>query len=125
MRRKKININKIRPSYGMLIFVILLFLVFSFRIVYLCATDYMVGESTISAFIKSRNTNEEIILPTRGSIIDANGNVLAEDVASYTVIAYLDERRSEGSEEPLHVVDADITAEKLSPYLKMEVEVLI
>ena len=124
MRRKKINVNKIRPSYGMLMFVILLFLVFSFRIVYLCATDYMVGESTISAFIKSRNTNEEIILPTRGSIIDANGNVLAEDVASYTVIAYLDERRSEGSEVPLHVLDVATTAEKLAPHLRMEVDVL-
>ena len=125
MRKKnKININKIRPSYGMLLFVILLFLVFGFRIVYLCTTNYRVGDSTIMAFIESRNTKEEILLPKRGSIIDANGNVLAEDVASYTVIAYLDESRSEGSKEPLHVIDVDVTAERLAPYLEMDVSVL-
>lgn len=124
MRRNKINVNKIRPSYGMLLFVVLLFLVFGGRIIYLCISDYKVGNGTISAFIESRNTNEEIILPTRGSIIDANGNVLAEDVASYTVIAYLDARRSEGSSKPLHVVDAVATASMLAPYLNMDVEVL-
>lgn len=123
-KKKKININKIRPSYGMLLFVILLFLVFGFRIVYLCTTNYRVGDSTIMAFIESRNTKEEILLPKRGSIIDANGNVLAEDVASYTVIAYLDESRSEGSKEPLHVIDVDATAERLAPYLEMDVSVL-
>lgn len=124
MRRNKINVNKIRPSYGMLLFIVSLFIVFSFRIIYLCNTNYKVGDSTIMTFIESRNTKEEIILPTRGSIIDANGNVLAEDVASYTVIAYLDERRSEGSKEPLHVVDINITAEKLAPYLHTDVNVL-
>ncbi len=103
---------------------ILLFCVFAMRIVYLCTTDYMVGNETITAFIKSRNTKEETLLPKRGSILDKNGNVLAEDVASYTVIAYLDKSRSEGSKTPLHVVDPDITAERLAPYLNMDVEVL-
>ena len=124
MRRIKINVNKIRPSYGVVFFVVLLFLLFSWRVLYLCMTNYSVGDSTIVSFIENRNTKEEVILPTRGSIIDSNGNVLAEDVASYTVIAYLDGSRSEGSKEILHVVDADITAEKLAPYLDMKVEVL-
>ena len=103
---------------------ILLFCVFAMRIVYLCTTDYMVGNETITAFIKNRNTKEETLLPKRGSILDKNGNVLAEDVASYTVIAYLDKSRSEGSKTPLHVVDPDITAGRLAPYLNMDVEVL-
>lgn len=124
MRRNKINVNKIRPSYGMLFFIVSLFLVFSLRIFYLCNVNYKVGNSTIMDFIASRNTKEEIILPKRGSIIDKNGNVLAEDVASYTVIAYLDESRSEGSKDPLHVIDVDITAERLAPYLNTDVNVL-
>lgn len=123
-KKNKLNVNKIRPSYGVFVFIILLFVVFGCRVFYLCTTDYKVGDSTITAFIEARNTKEEIILPTRGSIIDSNGNVLAEDVASYTVIAYLDESRSEGSKDPLHVVDVDATAEKLAPYLEMDVEVL-
>lgn len=124
MKKKKVNVNKIRSGYGLLLFIISLFGFFCFRIFYLCTTDYSVGNSTISAFIQTRNTEEEVILPKRGSIIDSNGNVLAEDVASYTVIAYLDESRSEGSKEPLHVVDVDATAERLAPYLEMDVEVL-
>lgn len=124
MRRVKINVNKIRPSYGMLVLIVLLSFLFAFRVMYLCLTDYKVGDSTISAFIESRNTEEEIILPKRGSIIDVNGNVLAEDVASYTVIAYLRESRSEGSDVPLHVVDIDATANKLAPHLGMDVSVL-
>ena len=124
LKKKKINVNKIRPSYGMLLFIVSLFTIFSIRIVYLCTTNYKVGNSTIMAFIESRNTKEEVILPTRGSIIDANGNILAEDVASYTVIAYLDEKRSEGSKKPLHVIDIEATTEKLAPYLNMDVSIL-
>lgn len=123
-KKKKTNINKIKPNYVMFPTAILLFCVFAMRIVYLCTTDYMVGNETITAFIKNRNTKEETLLPKRGSILDKNGNVLAEDVASYTVIAYLDKSRSEGSKTPLHVVDPDITAERLAPYLNMDVEVL-
>ncbi len=123
-KKNQVNINKIKPNYVMFPLTIILFFIFGIRVVYLCTTDYLVGEETITAFIKKRNTAEEVILPKRGSILDHNGNVLAEDVASYTVIAYLDARRSENSKEPLHVVDVDITAEKLAPYLNMDVEVL-
>lgn len=124
MKRKKVNVNKIRPNYFMFIFTIVLFCSFVGRIIYLCTTDYQVGDSTITAFIRARNTNEEVLLPKRGSIFDSKGEVLAEDVASYTVIAYLDPSRSENSEEPLHVVDVNATAERLAPYLGMDVEVL-
>ena len=125
MKKKKANnIDKIRPNYILLPCILLLFCLLIARIFYLCTVDYNVGEVTISDFIKSRNTEEETILPKRGSILDAHGNVLAEDVASYTVIAYLDKRRSENSKVPLHVVDADATAEKLAPLINMDVEVL-
>ena len=118
----KTNIEKIRPNYILAPCVLLLFCALIARVFYLCTVDYKVGEETISAFIKSRNTEEDTILPKRGSILDANNNVLAEDVASYSVIAYLDEKRSENSKIPLHVVDPDATAEKLAPYINMKPE---
>lgn len=122
MKKKttKINVNKIKVSFFMIIIVIILFIVFIARITYLCVVDYEVGDSTITAFIKNRNTKEEILLPTRGSILDNSGNILAEDVASYSVIAYLDESRSENSETPKHVVDPSATAKVLAPYINMD-----
>lgn len=124
MKKKKISIEKIRANYILFPCVLLLFSTLIARVIYLCTTDYKVGEETITSFIKNRNTEEEIILPKRGSIFDANDNVLAEDVASYSVIAYLDEKRSENSKVPLHVIDPDTTAEKLAPYINMDVEAL-
>ena len=38
-------------------------------------------------------------MPDRGTIYDVRGNILAQDVSSYTLIAYLDESRSNGYEE--------------------------
>ena len=108
----------------MFLFTIILFGVFIARILYLCLVDYKVMDMTISEFIKMRNTEEEIIMPTRGSIYDKNGNILAEDVASYSVIAYLDERRSENSVVPLHVVDVDYTANALAPLIDTDVDTL-
>ena len=124
MRKKKINIEKIRPNYILFPCVLLLFCTLIARVFYLCKIDYKVGNITITEFIKNRNTEEEIILPKRGSILDTHGNILAEDVASYSVIAYLDPKRSENSKVPLHVVDPDITAEKLAPYINIDVEEL-
>ena len=124
MARKKINTNRIKGSYLVIFFVLGLFCLFIARLTYLCVVDYNVGDETITAFIKSRNTEEEVILPNRGSIKDSSGNVLAEDVVSYTVIAYLDESRSENSTKPMHVVDIDATAKALAPLIHMDEAVL-
>ena len=119
-KTNKVNVNKIKVNFLMFILVLVLFIVFIARITYLCIVDYKVGDTTITAFIKKRNTKEEVILPTRGSILDSNGNILAEDVTSYSVIAYLSESRSENSETPKHVVDPSATAKVLAPYIDMD-----
>ena len=122
MKKKKININKIKSPFLFLILIFFLFVCFMARVAYLCIVDYKVGNNTITAFIKKRNTSEEIIMPTRGTIYDNNENILAEDVSSYTIIAYLDSSRSENSKEPMHVVDIKKTATSLAPLLNMKEE---
>ena len=121
MKKEKIKSNIIIYKW-LYVLIFLFFVIFAFRLSYLCLVDYKVGDSTITAFINNRNTIEEVIYPTRGDILDKNGNVLAQSVSSYTVIAYLSETRSEGSEEPLHVVDKKATAEALSSLINMSVE---
>ena len=124
MAKKKININRIKSNYILILSIFAIFAFFILRLTYLCTVDYKVGDSTITAFIKNRNTKEEIILPKRGAIKDKKGNILAEDVASYTIIAYLDESRSKNSKTPQHVVDVDVTAKILAPYVNLEEAVL-
>lgn len=124
MAKKKVNTKKIKGNYLFAFFVFCLFMLFIARLTYLCVVDYNVGDETITAFIKKRNTEEDIIYPVRGTIKDTHGNILAQDVASYTVIAYLNPSRSENSKVPLHVVDVDATANRLAPYLDMDVSVL-
>ena len=123
--KKEINTNRIIVGKKMFVFVFFLLFVFCLRICYLCLVDYSVNDITISAFIENRNIKKEVIEPIRGSILDLNGNVLAQEVASYTVIAYLDETRSENSKTLNHVKDIENTAETLSSYINMDKETLI
>ena len=114
MKGKKINTNKLIISRFVYLVVFFLFLVLGVALVYRCLVDYKAnGNVTISEFIKNRNIIEDVILPERGAIYDIKGNVLAQDVSSYTLIAYLDPSRSDKN-NIRHVVDKEATAKKLS-----------
>ena len=114
MKDSKINTNKLKVSKFVYITVFFLFSLFSIALGYRCLGEYNVGEITFSEFIENRNIEEKIIMPDRGTIYDNKGDVLAQDVSSYTLIAYLDESRSENSDELRHVKDKEGTAKALS-----------
>lgn len=75
-------------------------------------------------FALNRNTKSNTIYAARGSIFDREGNSLAINVTSYTVIAYLSPSRTGSSSVPKHVQDPEYTAYKLAPILNMSVEKL-
>lgn len=75
-------------------------------------------------FASARDTAKETLTARRGTIYDRNGEVLAQDVNSYTVIAYLSDTRTTDPDYPRHVVDIEKTAEALSPILNMKVKTL-
>lgn len=74
----------------------------------------------IQTFAKNRTTREIKIPAKRGTIYDANGNILSQDVSSYTLIAYLDPKRTIDENRPQHVVDKEKTALVLSAILDMD-----
>lgn len=115
--------DKTRPKINRLFlgFIVLFLIGAIARLSYLCIADINVGYIKLTQFIKNRNTNAEVITPTRGTIYDHSGNVLAQDVNTYKLIAYLSEKRSVGSKTLQHVTDKKMTAEKLAPLLKVEV----
>lgn len=69
-----------------------------------------------------RTTRTDIEEAKRGTIYSVNGDVLAQNVSSYTLIAYLDPSRTTNKKKPQHVVDKEDTATKLAPILGMEKE---
>ena len=117
MKETRINTNRLRIGKFVYVSVFFLFVIFMVSLGYRCLVDYKATDTlTISEFTSNRNIEEDIILPERGSIYDKNGNILAQDVASYTLIAYLDSSRD--TEDKInHVVDKEKTAKALADHI--------
>ena len=122
MKKGKINNDRFKVGKSVIIVTFFLFVLLIGRLCYLCLFDYKVGDSTITAFIRNRNTEEEVIMPKRGTIYDQNGNVLANDVTSYTIIVYLSEDRVDAEGNKNYVEDIDMTSEKLASVLGVNKE---
>ncbi|MCZ0755533.1 penicillin-binding protein [Anoxybacillus sp. J5B_2022] len=98
----------------------LLFFVLMFRFVQIQATGKADGKALAIAAEKQYK-QKQTIAAKRGSILDRNGEVLAEDTPSYTLMAVLDPTMTTDPNDPKHVVDPERTAEKLAPLLHMDV----
>lgn len=108
------------PKRIFLVFLVFIFVLF-IRYVYLSLSPKIDGID-LQKFSTNRNTYKSTIYAKRGTIYDNDNNILAVNMASYTVIAYLDESRSKDSDTPLHVVDKGKTAEALSSIINMSKE---
>lgn len=116
---KSISINKFT-----MLGVAFLFAIIIAKLLYVAVSTKVDGID-LKKFALSRTTATKKITATRGTIYDANNEILAQNVRSYTVIAYLAESRTTDPDNPQHVVDKQMTAEKLSPLLNMKVETLV
>ena len=121
MKKVSKNNDRFRVSNIVIFVTFFLFIILIGRLCYICLVDYKVGDSSISLFIKNRNTEEEVIIPNRGTIYDKNGEVLATDVSSYTLLAYLSDKRVDANGNKNYVEDIDYTSTKLAEVLKAEV----
>ena len=63
----------------------------------------------------NRTMRTDKISAMRGAIYSSDGDLLAQNVASYKLIAYLDPKRTTNEKKPQHVVDKEDTANKLAP----------
>ena len=120
---KKKN-NTIRINYIGIICIVLLFGVIIFRLILVSSLNKVDG-TDIKKFAENRNTTTKTLTASRGSIYSVNNEVLAQDVNSYTVIAYLSPSRTTNKKYPKHVVDKEYTANALSEYLGMTPETIL
>ena len=109
------------PRKIFLVFFFIIIVLFA-RYCYLALSPEINGRN-MKVFAANRNTVSRILTAKRGTIYDMSGNVLAQTVSSYTLIAYLDEERSTKTQIN-HVKDIDSTAKALAPVLGADEESL-
>ena len=121
MKQKRIMLKKL-PIINVII--LFLFAAITLKVMYISLSKKVDGID-IKNFADNRNTQEDTLFAKRGTIYDKNGEVLAQSVNSYTIIAYLSEKRTENPDKPRHVVDKEYTAEQLSEHLGIEKEQIL
>ena len=114
------RIKKIKINIIFVIIVVFIFLCIIFKLVYIATGNIEVKGKTLASFASERDTVKKTTNARRGTIYSRSNEVLAKDVNSYTVIAYLEPSRTKDPNRPYHVVDKELTAEKLSPIINMK-----
>jgi len=117
MIKKQRNIN-FGAAILFLIFSVLFF-VLLFRFFFIQATGEVKGQ-VLAAKAEQQYTNSTKIEAKRGTIYDRNGEVIAEDRSSFSLIAILDEDMTTDSDNPNHVVDLKKTASELAKFIDLK-----
>ena len=117
-KNKRTTTNRnVRISNIALLVTLFLFILLLYRAGVLSLSEKVDGIN-LSEFASQRTIKHETILAKRGTIYDVNGEALAQNVYSYTLIAYLDSSRGEGN----YVRDKEKTAKALATVISMSEE---
>ena len=109
----------IRMPKILIFIVVIFFAVIIIKLSYVSLSNKVDGVN-LAEFANNRNTKSDIIYASRGNIYDKDGNTLASTVNSYTIIAYLDPKRTSNEKKPQHVVDKVSTAKMLNEMLGID-----
>ncbi len=115
MRKKRVANHNARISNIVLLFTLFLFAALLYRGGVLSLSKEVDGIN-LSIFASNRTTRTDVILAKRGTIYDVNGEALAQNVYSYTLIAYLEPSRGEGN----YVKEKEQTAKALATVISMD-----
>ena len=119
--KKKKRRNNVKYGKILIIFSLFLFGLMIFRLIQL-STSKEIDDVNLQKLANSRTTRTDKLEAKRGTIYSTNEDILAQNVTSYKLIAYLSKSRTTNNKKPQHVVDKELTAEKLAPILGMEKE---
>ncbi|MFT8323029.1 MAG: penicillin-binding transpeptidase domain-containing protein [Bacillus sp. (in: firmicutes)] len=117
MIRKQPNINL--GAAILFLFFCLLFFILIIRFISIQATGEVSGE-VLAAKAEKKYTSEKRLEASRGSILDHNGEVIAEDTFSYKLVGITDSSLSEHDpNHPVHVKNPEKTAKELAKYIDL------
>lgn len=115
----KLKNNCVKLNEYFLIIIVLFFVIISGKIVYIAISPTVDGVD-LRQLAENNQTAKKLIRANRGNIYDSVGEVLAQDVRAYTVIAYLSDSRTTDFTKPKHVIDKNYTANMLSKLINMD-----
>lgn len=118
-KKRKVSRNVIWGNM-LLIFTLFLFGVLLYRAGVLSLSK-KVDNIDLKKFSQNHTIKHETIQAKRGTIYDNNGDILAQNVYSYTLVAYLRESRGEGH----YVKDKEFTAQELSKVIDMDYDKIL
>lgn len=103
------------------------FIIFVFFFVWILIAN--IGQMMLIGTVRGQNLSEladqkykidTSLQPNRGKIYDRNGNILADNIESYKLVAVVSDKATEDKDNPRHVVDIDKTARELAKYVKLD-----
>ena len=97
MARKKQNKSNFKASRNLFLVFFVMILVLFAKYCYIALSPKINGRN-MKVFAANRNTISKTLKASRGTIYDVDGNILANNVASYTIIAYMDPNRSKNGQ---------------------------
>lgn len=119
MSRTKLKIRKNKIGAVLLVMLFgLLFFSLILKYSFVMVTGHSSGQD-LSMRASEKYVRNIVNQPVRGKILDRNGEILAEDIESYKLVAVLDKRMSQKDKPPRHVVDKKKTAKALSKIIDM------
>ena len=124
MRKKKRTRNNIKYSKIFIFVSLFLFALMLVRVTQLALSEE-IDDTNLQALAKKRTTKTDIIKAERGNIYSSDNEVLAQNVSSYKLIAYLSPSRTTDEDNPQHVVDKEKTAKELAPILGISEEEIL
>ena len=123
MKKKNKKTRWSMPNLIFLFFLLIILILYG-QYIYLSLSKNIYGIN-MKEFAANRNTVKKEKIAERGKIFDVNGEVLALNVTSYTLIAYLDTSRLDSNKNPMYVKDKEDTARKLSEVLDADYDYLL
>lgn len=122
--KKKKNKNNIRYNPFIIFGFLFLFVIMILRLCQLALSSEIDGIN-LKQLASKRTTKTVTLSAKRGTIYSNNNDILAQTVTSYTLIAYLDPKRTINKKKPQHVVDKEKTAEALSTVINLSKEEIL
>lgn len=119
--KKRSELNNVKFSAFYIIIGLLFFVAIIARTSQLALSE-KVDNVNLQEFAANRITRTETLYAKRGSIFDVKGNILAQNVSSYTLIAYLNPSRTTNPNRPNHVMEPEFTAKQLATVLDIPEE---